>query len=287
MNPAAPSQLEMFNFGANAAALAGNCSPRYVCPLCMRSHRTFDGKELTREHVPAESLGGTLLLTCRLCNNEAGRRLQGHQVERERQESFWRGDGDGKMNFELHTAGGTVRGEIESSGAPRRFIIQSSRTDPNSLANWPPPAGQESSAYTLGRRYNWQASRIADLRDAYLWAFAQYGYSLIAQPSYNWVRKAIQEGGHSNTKWAINLDDPFTGEQQRINGRPIILVTSKPEGALVIANGSRGTILPTPHCQNPYAELEETCATLTFLTKVIPVPRTLLLVWDHLPREAL
>ena len=119
------------------------------------------------------------------------------------------------------------------------------------------------------------------MRDAYLWVFAQYGYSLIAQSAYDWVRKAIQDGGHSNTKWAINLDDPFTAEQQRLHGRAVMLVTSKPQGALLIANGTRGTILPTPYCQNPYAELEEARATLTFLTKVIPVPQTLLLVWDH------
>lgn len=276
---------EMFSRGAAAAAVAGNCSPRYVCPLCLQSHITLDRKKLSREHVPAESLGGkSLLLTCYECNNKAGSRLQGHQVERERVEAFWRGDGGDKLNFEVHSTVGTIRGEIESSGNDKKFIVDSSRTAPNVVENWWPI--DESIKYTLGRGFDWKASRVADLRDAYLWVFAQYGYSLIATPFYEWIREAIRTGANSNMKWAINLNDTFTSEQQKIHRTPIILVTSEPKGALVVAHGTRGAILPTLHCPNPYAELGEKEARITFLPKVIPVPDVLKLTWDQLPRGA-
>ena len=276
----------MFSRGAEAAARTGNCSPRYVCPLCLVSYFTPDDKSLSREHVPAESLGGKpLLLTCKSCNREAGGKLQGHQVQRERQEAFWRGDGSGKLNFEHHAQGGTVRGEIETSGPVRRFSVQPSRTSPQALESWL-SAGQEAGSFSLERNFNWQASRIADLRDAYLWTFAHFGYAMVALPAYDWVRRAIQEVASSNTKWAINLDDEFSSEQQQAFGGPVFLVTHIPECALVVANGSRGIILPTPFCPDPYSTLESSQASLSFLPQSIRVPSEMKLVWDFLPLEA-
>lgn len=275
----------MFRRAAEAAARVGNCSPRYVCPVCLKTYPQFNDHELSREHVPSKALGGTpLLLTCTACNNTAGHRLQRHQVERERQESFWRGDGKVPLNFEHHARGGTVRGEIESAGEACRFRIDPSRTAPSALDSLY-RNGSEKGTFTLGRPYTWHASRIADLRDAYLWVFAQYGYSLIAEATYNWVRDCVRDGISTNPKWAIDLDDPFTAEQQRMCGRPVILITSIPQGALVVANGRRGTILPTPMCRDPYGGLEEDKAVLQFLPRTIPVPMDLCLAWDNLPRE--
>ncbi len=276
----ASSAEEMFRRGAEAAARAGNCTPRYVCPLCRASFFKYDSEELTKEHIPTEALGGKVLcLTCRRCNNEAGNLLQAGQVEREHQQAFWRGDGKEPLNLEVETPAGVIRGEVEPAGEPRQFTIHHHRTNPAVLGSVP-DAELTISGYRLGRKFDWGAARVADLRDAYLWVFAQYGYSLVAVEYYEWIRDAVKTGRTTKDKWAIRLDDPFTGRAQELADGPVILVTSEPESALVVANGARGCVLPTPHCPDPYVALGVDKATIAFRNKALRVPTSLVMTWD-------
>ncbi len=276
---------KMFEFGATAAARAGNCSPRYVCPICLGSFFEFDPKELTVEHVPAKALGGKpLLLTCRQCNNEAGHELQSHQAERERREAFWQNREGKPLNLEVQTPSGVVRGEVKSSGEPREFTVHAHRTAPDVLdqVDWRKVANSE---FRLGRKFKWGRARIGDLRDAYLWVFAQYGYSCVAVPSYDWIRSAIRSGQAANDKWAIALGDDFTKLAQEECRGPVILVTEVPQCAIVVADGDHGCILPTPQCPDPYAELSDDRAQGRFVNKAIPVPKEMVLAWDYMSQD--
>jgi hypothetical protein len=276
---------ELFHLGAVAAGKAGRCSPRYVCPLCLDSHFAYDPKVLTREHVPAAALtGAVLVLTCNQCNSEGGHQLQASQVEREREEAFWAGASGPARNLEFLTQQGVVRGEaVADESGNLRFTFHPHRMAPETLEALKGLVRIEGRVHRQGRGFDWQKARLADLRDAYLWVFAHFGYSLVANEAYNWARRAIREGRTSNTKWAIRMDDPFTVVVQKRAGRPVILVTAEPKGVLVVANGRRGCILPTPFNNDPYSSFGDR-AVISFLPRAIPVPRQPRFAWDFLSR---
>lgn len=57
----------------------------YACPCCLTvyDHASVDIGNLTIEHVPPEGVGGRgLPLTCKECNNSAGREFDSHAVTR-------------------------------------------------------------------------------------------------------------------------------------------------------------------------------------------------------------
>lgn len=85
-----------FDRGADSfARLAPKAPARiYVCPLCGNgySREAIAEKVITIEHVPPEALGGKpLCLTCRDCNNNAGRGVDAHMHRRETVWAMMRG----------------------------------------------------------------------------------------------------------------------------------------------------------------------------------------------------
>ena len=70
-------------FDLGAAACGQACPgtydvPTYVCPICWDPFtvEALDDGRLSMEHVPPQSVGGCeLLLTCTVCNNRAGTKL--------------------------------------------------------------------------------------------------------------------------------------------------------------------------------------------------------------------
>lgn len=275
------SGRQMFELGANAAAIAGNCSPRYVCPLCRQSFFEYSPQLLTKEHVPPEAVGGRILvLTCVECNSRAGHKIQSHQAERHRQDQFWAGNGDGHINLEIQTKKGIVRGTASLSGSPRQFIAQRERTSPSAQESTEEELSV-ATLYKLGNPYHWHKARVSDLRNAYLWVFAEFGYNLVMHDFYNWVREDIRSGQSSNAKWGIRTVDPVSIDAQKAMGSPVILVVDRPQGALIVSNGEYGCLLPTPMCPDPYSGLDDDQARISVLTMAIPVPTRMKLKWDH------
>ena len=72
---------EAFSPSFPEAARTLSPDPFYVCPLCLTAFgedALRDGR-LTRDHVPPENVGGhRLALTCKRCNNDAGRNVDSH-----------------------------------------------------------------------------------------------------------------------------------------------------------------------------------------------------------------
>ena len=62
-----------FDLGARALQrLFPDAPVHYMCPLCLTSYYEDDLSQLTFEHVPPRSVGGQrLVLTCRVCNEQA------------------------------------------------------------------------------------------------------------------------------------------------------------------------------------------------------------------------
>ena len=238
-----------------AVGRVGNCEPRFVCPICLGSEGTP-----TVEHVPAKSLGGEpLTLVCEPCNNLAGRTLQLAQKRRHR--------------VAFTTAAGPGRGTYHVSGNERVLKVDARRNSPAVFdAVFKADVPFELTDFDERR---WATARIGDLRDAYLWGFALFGYSLIARPEYEWVRVALRSGSTPNSKFAV-------GARTLTKPNPGIWLLAEPRNALMVVNGEHGCILPTPACPDPYLTLgDETARCST--TGARPVPTTTMLLWDSAP----
>lgn len=75
-------RVAIFHKGAAALAKYRNGDKSlYICPICAKGFSKSDAETgvLSMEHVPPLSLGGRpLLLTCSVCNSEAGRKVDFH-----------------------------------------------------------------------------------------------------------------------------------------------------------------------------------------------------------------
>lgn len=272
-----------FSIGCSAAARAGKCSPRYVCPLCLRSFYDADFDLLTKEHVPSEALGGNILtLTCAACNSEAGSLLQGHQAEKVRQDKFWEGETEEPFNVEISTKYGTIRGEGTYDGIGSvKVDVHQHRMNPSEKEEMAKNSeGLEYESVRIGRGFSHGKARIADLRDAYLWVFARYGYRAIAFSAFDWIRDAIRQGETDQRKWSINIEGP-SGQAEIPNaGSPIICWLDKPRDAFLICNGKSGIILPSPFNQDPYADLDDDKARIEIGSRCESVPEFMNMGFD-------
>lgn len=274
---------EVYTLCSAAAARAGDCSHRFVCPLCLRSFYENDPKVLTVEHVPAKALGGKgLLLTCKNCNSKAGHLLQGNQTERDRQAAFWEGAIPTPFNISVETHFGTIRGTVTYDGSGHANVMADhKRMSPSTIKAFELEKSQiVYNAVSIGRRFNPGRARVADLRDAYLWTFARYGYRAIAFPALDWIRYGIRIGQTSETRWSVEVRDDSILNAQKDKKGPIICFMEKPQGAIFVCRGKNGVILPSIFNQDPYEEIDDGAGSLELPNRVENVPKKLVLGMD-------
>ena len=174
-----------------------------VCPICFKFFprealsQEYDDS-LTLEDVPPAALGGhPLVLTCKICNNNAGYKLDAHLLR--------------KLKFDRFLAG-SPNIEIEARFRPTKDIrlpatiqfsmdghldirCDPSRTDPEQIRRFN-EYGNIAQFNTLtldflpGHKIN--RPEIALLRIAYLLAFAKFGYGLLMNQAIQVVRQQIQ-----------------------------------------------------------------------------------------------
>lgn len=276
---------QMFERGADALKKFEVKIKTYVCPICTSRYYSYDPKILTLEHVPAEKLGGNkLLLTCKDCNNQAGSKLQSHQIQKEKQERFWLQDLDEHINLELKTNSGILRGVVQGKKTnPPTFKIDNNRIDPKTLDGFKLEELKKPIVHKLGKPFDWHTSRIADLRDAYLIIFTKFGYSFVGWKFYDWIRKSIMNGKSPKEKykWSLHMNDPFSKNIQKRYGSPVILLTDKPKNALIVVRGTSGCLMPTPSCPDPYKDFGKNKASISLNTqKIFLMPKKMELSWD-------
>lgn len=99
----------LYELGRGALTrIIGREVPGYVCPICLRGFEALDG--LSEEHVPPESLGGSVLcLTCRECNSGAGHGIDSEMHREKRSKAFLAADGETKRAT-ITVGAFTVRG---------------------------------------------------------------------------------------------------------------------------------------------------------------------------------
>jgi hypothetical protein len=191
-----------FDVGADALARLIPDVPRgYGCPLCLRSFPPSRSDDLTIEHVPPRSLGGTpTLLTCVECNSRAGGPdgVDTHARCAENVFDFALGAMESGHQAKLTIGGVSQNIRVSTSGPIRMLGVP--EADPPGTADRMQAAFEESSSatsdptlrITLFRdTFSPRRQAISWLRSAYLAAFSAFGYRYILRSSLNDVRQQI------------------------------------------------------------------------------------------------
>jgi len=207
--------------------LKGKKTIGYVCPVC---NKIFDKEafstdyidHLTLEHVPPGALGGNVkILTCRICNNEQGSKLEKDLVESLKSSDFYsRIPGtsrparflvDGKWN----TGGKIIN--MESGG----FQLLTSKKSSNhkhydKLFNG---VGMNVKKFdvTIYNQYKKRRPGISLLRIAYLWLYSEFGYASLINPNMHTVRNQILEPEKDILNHVGSLSYDFTDEFEGVN----------------------------------------------------------------------
>lgn len=194
----------LFNcYAANLSAHEPGLRDVFRCPICLRDfgREAIDSNEVTKEHVPGESLGGGVwTLTCGECNWAAGNKLESELTERLRVQDWDQGVSHKPRRGRSRVWDGTITLDVYHREGQYCVRPHQHLSDPRSfrraMANWQSgviPAGLE---VEWGRSYDGLRSWIAVLRMGYLIAFVYFGYGYIMHPNLAQVREQIN-----------NLDD--------------------------------------------------------------------------------
>jgi HNH endonuclease len=237
----------------------------YLCPLCIDSWFTveeFGTGWLTVEHVPPEKLGGgELVLTCRPCNNDAGKWFDAHALKEDRFRRLLSGQNERPETAEFTVDGLTARGRMPVTGqASMLFAVDPGINNP---ADGPPLIERMRTLSETGStdfRLDVAAPRLSYVpdraavswvRSAYLAAFALLGWKYILQPSLDPVREQLRNPSAGMLP-PLSLYAP-EGDP----GRREIWVVREPAEyqSLLVVAGRHSVFLPLPDDSRSIAEL--------------------------------
>ena len=236
-------------------SLTGVSGEFCICPLCGQyfTRQVLVERRLTLEHVPPKCIGGKeFLLTCSECNSTAGHKLDSTLHVRQRYENF--------VSI-LAKRGGTCRERIKlqmgdeilnfdfvvdhSTGGGHWFIPAGN--DPQAVSRWQAAMemysrenlwdGQQLKV-SLVQGFNRSASEVADLRIAYLLAFAAFGYRYALDERLDPIRRQLAtpvnriiQGFHTFLGWGISRER-------------MLIITTEPIESLLVCLGSSVVLLP-------------------------------------------
>lgn len=169
-----------------------------ICPICLQPFSDSDSTKMaTKEDAPPQSLGGSkIVLTCKHCNNTAGKDLDIHLVNFLKhfdQISFHNGstrrvtiyDGSEKVNGVL-SVGNNKELSLEITTK-----INDSRKLSKILSQWEPLKDLNFTNQKLKLSVN--NLNTAILKTAYIILYSHLGYSILLWEKYDLIRKQIQE----------------------------------------------------------------------------------------------
>lgn len=176
----------------------------YLCPLCATNFILIleDGDhsnaEFSLDHFPPESVGGTLkILTCKKCNNDAGRFYEGELLKKMHYEASRNNNPDSlvQTKFKLTGIKGNYSGffKRENDGELILDFSEKVKTTAPFLKDW---------IDNLSSKNNWEATLTikrpddkkilkAVLKSAYLICFINWGYDFIFSANGNLMREVL------------------------------------------------------------------------------------------------
>lgn len=167
----------------------------YLCPLCLSPHHrdAIASGDLTREHAPPQSVGGRrVALTCQLCNQGAGVKLDKHLRESE-DDLDARAEGRERVRWTVGSVTTVADFHIADDGT---MVLASV-----------PHRNQEGQMEALAREIEADVNDgefkitgivehrsvdVAWLKSAYVAAFALFGYAYALHGKLNAVRRQIE-----------------------------------------------------------------------------------------------
>lgn len=176
----------------------------YLCPLCttnfilMLKDGVYSNTDFSLDHFPPESVGGTLkILTCKKCNNDAGRMFEGELIE--------------KMNYEYSknkSPKAFIKTKFKVLGIPGNYasFIKKGKNG-EIIIDFPAKARKvtpflQTWINNTGKNNDWEATLTikrpddkkvlkAILKTAYLICFINWGYDFVFSTNGNLMREVL------------------------------------------------------------------------------------------------
>lgn len=202
--------------------------PEFICPLCFLAFSKKDlnshsKNPLTLEDVPPKSLGGSVkTLTCKECNNSAGRNLDVKLKDwlnfKEFQHFYPNSKSKTRFKIDENEVNGTVK--VDNNG---RVImnLDTNRSNPehiNALTKKIKPFGETRlTLQPMQKQLNEREAEIALLRIAYLEAFSLSGYGFLLNPNLSLIRDQIRDPQSKILPKVLWINYVFNDEQNGIN----------------------------------------------------------------------
>lgn len=252
----------LFREGSRSLGRLGFGGDRYACPLCLRlfSRDALEARELTLDHVPPRAIGGRLgILTCHGCNSQSGHQLDIHAANRSRMQALsdaLLGHGEsesGRARLQLGDA--AVNIDLTTGSEFNELKILPRQNDPAAIERLFQNAqglkeGDELHL-ELGVSFRPSHAMVADLRSAYLAAFAKLGFAWVGHADYGRVRDQIHHPDEAILE-AFWLDP----REISVNETTMVWVESPFPCLLVLLEG-RGVVLPILGAPPPFAQLAD------------------------------
>lgn len=239
-----------FDRAGHSGALPGS-GEFYACPCCLGlyAREAVASRVLTIEDVPPKALGGRpMLLTCRMCNNDAGSQLDAHAAMQAVGDSFARGIDTGRwIRATSYADGIPLRGRARMTDAGLLFMGIAPQNAPavradfeTALAAYGSGNPRQGPSVTVHTGFEEARARLSLIRAAYLAAFAGLGWTYILQPALPPIRQQLRSPDVDILKPYLFRDPSTPGTQ-----RTILIVTDPPELASVaVAIGEFTVFLP-------------------------------------------
>ena len=172
----------------------------YVCPECDVPYprSAVDTKELSVEHVPPHGVGGKeLLLTCRSCNNRAGKDADVDAINRELVAEAKRSGPEEPMPVLWHHEGYRIAASIVTVDGKMQLKMVEKATDPKAIEALRKggliPAGTSLSVEFHRHRFDDMAANASWFRAGFLALTAVCGYRFSCNPAIEIVKSQIRQ----------------------------------------------------------------------------------------------
>lgn len=182
--------------GAVARQLGADAPPVYVCPICRRGflRQAVLTGELTAEDVPPRSVGGRpLVLTCKVCNNTAGTKLDASAQRKESVLRILRGEPSDERRVRVTIDGVTVEAGIAVENGATLVKVRKEYQREGVTLGERVSQGTPLTVNFYADAYSELGAKISWLRAGYLTMFAVFGYPVVFAPAMQLVRRQIRE----------------------------------------------------------------------------------------------
>jgi hypothetical protein len=170
--------------------------PTCPCPICLRPFtvEALLSKRLSVEHVPPKSVGGReLLLTCALCNNSSGAKLDADAKTKEDVRLAMEGWSDRPHRIKAIIGGLQINGELNTSQGAYALKIPRKINKPGTHESLEKVGKVGAQLMLQYESFSELGAKISWLRSGYLALFAMAGYEVAFDPAMQIVRQQILE----------------------------------------------------------------------------------------------